>query len=125
MQVHRDLGPGFLESVYHHCLAMRMKEAHVPFEHEKILTVEYLGQEVGLFRADFVCYGNIIIEIKAQNGLGRGDVAQLANYLSVTKQPLGLLLNFGTSTLEFRRVIGRHAQPTWPEDHPTEHGPAA
>lgn len=116
MQVHRDLGPGFLESIYHNCLELRFKDHHVPFEREKPLTVDYLGAQVGSFRADFVCYGNVVVEIKAQSSLGRSDVAQLANYLAVTRQPLGVLLNFGGTSLEFRRVIGRHAQRPRPEE---------
>lgn len=119
MQVHRDLGPGFLESVYHNCFAMRLTEHKVPFEREKPLEVEYLGAMVGAFRADFVCYGDIIVELKAQRHLGMADVAQLANYLSVTRHPLGVLLNFGGTSLEFRRVIGRNVQPSRPEEgHP-------
>jgi GxxExxY protein len=119
MQVHRDLGRGFLESIYQNCLALRFREAKVPFEREKPLAVDYLGKPVGTFRADFVCYQDIVVELKAQTHLGPSDVAQLANYLAVTQQPLGVLLNFGAESLEFRRVIGRSARPSWPEEVPS------
>lgn len=116
MQVHRDLGPGFLETIYHNCLALRLAEGHVPFEREKPLQVDYLGRTVGTFRADFVCFRDIVVELKAKASLGIADVAQLANYLTVTRQPLGVLLNFGATSLEFRRIIGRHAVASKPED---------
>ncbi len=66
MQVHRDLGPGFLESIYHNCLALRFEEAKVPFKREKPLAVDYLGRQIGTFRADFVCYGEVAVDLKAQ-----------------------------------------------------------
>ena len=116
MQVHANMGPGYLESVYHNCLALRLEERRVPFRREVPLDVEYLGKKVGVFRADFVCFEGVIVELKAQASLGRADVAQLANYLSATRQPVGVLLNFGAPSLEYRRVVGRHALPHWPEE---------
>ena len=102
--------------VYQNCLALRLSGIEVPFEREKSLAVEYLGKVVGKFRADFICFGTILVELKAQTSLSRSDVAQLANYLAATRQPLGILLNFGATSLEFQRVIGCHALKTYPED---------
>lgn len=112
MQVHRELGPGFLEAVYQGALAICLEEQGIPFQREVPLPVTFHGRPVGApYRADFVCYGDIIVELKAIANMGRSEVAQLANYLSATRLPLGLLINFGSTSLDFQRVIGRHAVP--------------
>lgn len=112
MQVHSELGPGYLEAVYQGALSIQFEEQRLPFEQQVPLRVSYHGRPVGApYRADFVCYGDVLVELKAITTLTRADVAQLANYLTATGLRLGLLLNFGGTSLQYQRVIGRHAVP--------------
>ncbi len=106
MEVHRTLGPGFLEAVYHEALAMEFALRHIPFQHEVGLQITYKGQTIKtLYRADFVCFGQVIVEVKAINRLGKTEEAQLLHYLKATGFERGLLLNFGAASLEFKRLI--------------------
>ncbi len=103
MRVHRALGPGFLESVYLRALCVELKDAGQAFEIEKPITVKYLDVVVGEFKADLIVGHKLIVEIKAINGLLAAHDVQLVNYLSATGIDEGLLLNFGVSSLEFRK----------------------
>jgi GxxExxY protein len=103
MAVHRELGSGFLESVYHSALSIEMELFEIPFEKEADLKVQYRGQTVGEFRADFVIEGRVIVEIKAVESLTAAHEVQLVNYLTATGIDIGLLINFGTKSLQFRR----------------------
>jgi len=110
LKVQRELPPGHLEAVYQGALAIQFEEDGLPFEREVPLPVYYHGKPVGApYRADFLCYGEIIVEIKATGIIGRVEIAQVANYLAATRQPLGLILDFGRNDLGIQRVIGRHA----------------
>ncbi|MEA3190793.1 MAG: hypothetical protein QOD77_1375 [Thermoplasmata archaeon] len=112
MKVHRELRPGYLESVYQEALGVEFKRRGIPAESEVPLTVWYDGvQLTKSFRADYICHKSILVELKALDTVGRREVGQLANYLAVTRLPVGLLLNFGSSELQFIRVVGRHAEP--------------
>ncbi|MEA3166043.1 MAG: hypothetical protein QOJ26_912 [Thermoplasmata archaeon] len=111
MQVHRELGPGFLESVYQRSLAVQLREHGIAFEREVALEVTYHGESVGTYRADFICHGTIIVELKALPSIGRAEVSQLAHYMRATNQTLGLLLNFGSTSLQYQRVVGRQVIP--------------
>jgi GxxExxY protein len=111
MQVHRELGAGFLESVYQRSLAVQMREHRIPFEREVSLEVRYHGESVGMYRADFICHGAVIVELKAISSIGRAEVSQLAHYMRATNQSLGLLLNFGSTSLQYQRVVGPQVVP--------------
>ena len=106
MEVHRTLGPGFLEAVYHEALAMEFALRNIPFQHEAGLQITYKGRPIKtLYRADFVCFGQVIVEVKAINQLGKIEEAQLLHYLKATGFERGILLNFGATSLEFKRLI--------------------
>jgi GxxExxY protein len=105
MEVHRQLGDGFLERVYQGALTIEFASRKVPFAKEIEVPVMYKGirLECG-YRADFVCFGDIIVEIKAIEALGKSHIAQVINYLRATGFRRGLLLNFGSSSLESKRL---------------------
>lgn len=106
MEVHKKLGSGFLESVYAEALQLEFKKADIPYEHEKKLPVYYEDQPLKkYFKADFVCYDSIIIELKATKYLVEADRQQTLNNIKATKFKLGLLINFGTSSLTYKRIV--------------------
>ncbi len=98
-------GTTFLEAVYEAALAHEPDLRGIPYERQKRLTVTYKGQVVGEYVADFVVDGKVIAELKATKGLTEVDEAQLINYLRATGLRVGLLLNFGTPSLEYRRRV--------------------
>ena len=103
MKVHRTLGPGFLESVYHKALAHELSKADLSFEKEFPLDVMYDGIRVGHFVADLFVEDQVIVELKAVLSLTPSHTAQLVNYLTATGTEIGLLFNFGGTSLEFNR----------------------
>lgn len=104
MSVHRELGCGFLEAVYHEALAREFITLCIPCEREKELPIFYKNQPLNLFyRADFVCYGEIIVELKALAQLSGTETAQILNYLKAARLPRGLLINFGAPSLQYKR----------------------
>ena len=105
MEVHRLLGSGFLEAVYQTALAHELKLLGIPFEQQKRLTVKYKDVVVGDYIADFVIDEKIIIEIKAVSNLTSSHQAQALNYLAATGYQLAILLNFGATSLQQRRVV--------------------
>ena len=106
MEVHRVLGPGFLEAVYQSALGHEFVLQKIPFQPQVNLKVLYKSVPAGEYRADFVVYDKVIVEIKATKSLTAQDEAQLINYLKATSFRVGLLLNFGSSSLEhLRRVV--------------------
>jgi GxxExxY protein len=106
MEVHKNLGPGFLESVYCEALILELKKRNIPFEHEKKLMIYYEGKPLKkYFRADFVCFEKIILEIKSNSFLTENDKKQSYNYLKATQFKLGLLLCFGNSSLIYKRIV--------------------
>ncbi|MBW1897185.1 MAG: GxxExxY protein [Deltaproteobacteria bacterium] len=105
IQVHRELGPGFLESIYEEALKVEFSEHRLAFESQKQIKIEYLGVEVGAHRIDLIIENKILLELKAVRELADIHFAQLRSYLKATNLKIGLLLNFGRPTLEIRRVM--------------------
>jgi GxxExxY protein len=105
MEVHKILGPGFLEAVYQSALAHELTLRGVPFEQQVRLPVSYKDVLVGEYTADFMIDGKLIVEIKAVSNFNSQHQAQAMHYLAATGYRLALLLNFGTGSLEHRRVI--------------------
>ena len=103
MYVHRALGPGFLESIYHNALLLRLKKLGLKVENQKPLPVYFDGEIIGDFLADIIVEGRLILELKAVSALNSAHEVQLVNYLTATKIETGLLLNFGATSLEFKR----------------------
>ncbi len=106
MAVHRELGCGFLEKVYQQALAIEFDLRGIPYEREKHLTVNYKGHVLDQdYYADFVCYGNIIVELKSVSSLQSEHYAQVINYLNCAQFPVGLLINFGEESLVYKRLV--------------------
>src|SRR4029450_13459861 len=106
MEVHRELGFGFLEAVYQCALAIEFQEREIPVRDEVPLPVRYKGKLLTCgYRADFICYEDFLVETKATAELTRADDAQLINELKATGLQRGLLLNFGASSLQFKRPV--------------------
>ncbi|TVR10708.1 MAG: GxxExxY protein [Planctomycetota bacterium] len=109
MAVHSTLGTGFLEAVYQESLAIECNAKEIPFRREVELPITYKNLTLQThYRADFICYDSIVIEIKALSGLTNAHQAQVINYLKASGLELGLLINFGTSRLEYKRLINSH-----------------
>ena len=106
MEVHKKLGSGFLESVYSEALEIEFKKVDIPYEREKKLPVFYDDQPLKkYFKADFVCFDAIIIELKATKFLIDADHKQTINNVKATRFKLGLLVNFGTTSLTYKRIV--------------------
>lgn len=106
MKVHSSLGSGFLESVYSEALTTEFEKRKIPFEREKKIELFYDGNKMNkYFKADFVCYEKIIVEIKSKTILLKIDEQQIVNYLKATNYQLGLLVNFGERSLKYKRFI--------------------
>jgi len=104
MNVSRELGCGFLEAVYQEALEMEFTDSNVPFEPQKRINISYKNRMLKReYVADFICYEQIIVEIKAIRSITEIEEAQLLNYLKATKLPLGLIINFGHPKMEWRR----------------------
>jgi GxxExxY protein len=106
MEVHKKLGPGFLESVYSEALEIEFQNAGIPYEKEKKLPVLYENKPMKkYFRADYICYDSIIIELKSSKYLIEADYKQTLNNIKATNYKLGLLINFGTPSLTYKRLV--------------------
>lgn len=104
MEVHNNLGPGFLESVYPEALARELAMQQIPFMQQWGIDVFYKREKLDKkYFADFICFNDIILEIKAMEGLVPEHEAQLINFLKATQKPLGLLVNFGAEKLQYNR----------------------
>ncbi len=109
-EVYKEIGSGFLEAVYQECLAMEFRDCNIPFVEQPKLKMSYkkkpLRQE---YQPDFICFDQIIVEIKAVKTLADEHRAQTINYLKATEQPLGLLINFGHHPkIEYERYLNQH-----------------
>jgi len=106
MKVHRSLGAGFLEAVYEEAMEKEFQIQKIPFKKQVKLELYYDNQKLKKqYRADFVCYDTIILEIKAVSQIPVAFYAQLKNYLKCTNMELGMLINFGTPSLTYKRIL--------------------
>ncbi|MCF6184069.1 MAG: GxxExxY protein [Bacteroidales bacterium] len=106
MEIHNNLGAGFLEIVYKDALELEFKKANIPYEREKMYDVNYKGVILShKFYADFVVYDKIILEIKGVSGIAEEFTAQALNYLKVSGNRLALIVNFGEMKLNYKRIV--------------------
>ncbi len=109
MRVHRQLGCGFLEAVYRDALRVELTSSGIPFEGEVPFGVVYDDRLLeSRYRADLVCFGEILVELKAMAAITGRETAQVLNYLKASKLERGLLLNFGARRLEVQRLSITH-----------------
>ncbi|MBL4560510.1 MAG: GxxExxY protein [Bacteroidales bacterium] len=106
MTVHSELGCGFLEAVYQEALELELRSNSIPYIRESQIDISYKGNLLSKYYfADFLCFDEIIIELKAVKTLEDIHAAQILNYLKATKKRIGLLINFGTNSLQYKRFI--------------------
>lgn len=106
MEVHKQLGNGFLEAVYQEALHYEFLKSSIPFQELKPLEIHYKDIVLEkLYIADFICYDDIIIELKVAKNICDEHYSQVLNYLNATKLKLGLLINFGAKSLQYKRII--------------------
>ena len=105
MKVHNTLGNGFQEVIYQRCLAIELRKAGLDFAREQEQTIYYEGEDVGTRRADFIIEGKVIVELKALINLEDVHLAQAKNYVVAYDFPIGLLINFGAVSLQFKKVF--------------------
>ncbi|MCC7290474.1 MAG: GxxExxY protein [Phycisphaerales bacterium] len=117
MEVHRELGCGFLEAVYHEALAAELDARSIPYRQEVDIPVFYKAQRLNCgYRADFVAHEDVLLELKALKQIGGVDEAQIIHYLKATGMGRGLLLNFGAPSLEFKRFVLTQRRVHPPDD---------
>jgi GxxExxY protein len=110
MEVHRQLGCGFLEAVYQEALALEFDLRQIPYQREVELPISYKGRRLAArYRADYICYDTVIVELKALSAIAGAQEAQILNYLKASGLETGLVLNFGAPSLETKRFI--HSGP--------------
>ena len=106
MEVHRLLGPGLLEIIYKDALEIEFKNKNIPYEREKEYSVEYKGIILPhKFYADFVVYGDIILEVKSIKEISNDHLAQTLNYMKLANTPVGIIANFQNKSLVHKRLI--------------------
>ncbi len=107
IEVHRELGSGFLEPVYQEALEIELASRQIPFESQKPLIIHYKGDRLQKeYIADVICFGQIIVELKTMERLTKKEESQILNYLNATSLHVGLLINFGSiEKLEWKRFV--------------------
>ena len=104
MEMHRQLGPGFLEAVYQDALEVEFRLRNIPYKREVVLPIFYKGHELSKsYRVDFICYDSVMVELKALTRLTNLETSIMINYLNASELAVGLLLNFGSRSLEYPR----------------------
>ncbi len=116
MEIHRELGHGFLEPVYQDAAVIEFPHHSIPFEREVLLPINYKDTILpNRYRADFVCFSDIIVEFKALDHLTGIEEAQVLNYLKATGYRRGLLINFGTPSLQYKRLVWGYEKTEFPK----------
>jgi GxxExxY protein len=111
IEVHKIIGCGFSEAIYQEALEKELQLRNIPYSREKIYYVTYKDQILSKhFRPDLVCYDKVIVELKALPEITDEHVAQVLNYLKASGLRLGIIINFGTETLEYKRIL---PNPKW------------
>ena len=106
IEVHKELGYGFLEAVYQEALEKEFELKRIPYKREVPFTIYYKNKPLNKYYiADFICYDKIIIELKSKSAICSEHQAQLLNYLAASRLKLGIILNFGKQSLEYKRII--------------------
>ncbi len=106
MKVHTELGPGFLEAVYQEALEKEFIKRDIPYKRQPKLSLYYDGEKLKKYYiADFICYDSVVLELKVSQFISEGQFKQLQNSLKSSKHKLGLLINFGTASLTYKRII--------------------
>ena len=105
MEVHRNLGCGFLESVYEEAFAIELELQKIPYKRQSNIQIFYKGKPAKYFVCDFVISDKVVVELKAVEHITEIEQAQLLNYLKVTGLPVGLIINFGAKSLQFKRMV--------------------
>lgn len=115
MKVHNTLGNGFQEVIYQRCLAIELERAGLKFGREIEQTIYYDSIRVGTRRADFVVEGQVIVELKAVINLEDAHLSQAKNYVVAYDFPIGLLINFGSTSLQFKKIFNQKRNPPPPK----------
>ncbi|VBB43469.1 conserved hypothetical protein [uncultured Paludibacter sp.] len=118
MEVHNTIGNGFQEVIYQRCLSIELAANSIEYQREVEMPIFYKGQDVGLRRADFLVMGEIMVELKAIIDLEDVHLAQAMNYLEAYNLPTGLLINFGSKSLQFKRLFNK----SWQSKNLSNHG---
>lgn len=106
MEVPRELGCGFLEAVYHEAFVEKLRARAVDFQCEVEIPIRYKGRLLrSRYRADLVCFSSVVVELKAIKVITHTEEAQIINYLKATSFKVGLLVNFGGPSLEYKRFV--------------------
>ena len=105
LHVHKELGPGFLESIYENAVKVALRKRNVPFQFQEEVRVFYEAEEVGVHRLDLIVNREIVVELKAIKALEDVHFAQVKSYLKATGLHVGLLLNFNAPTLVVKRIV--------------------
>lgn len=111
IEVHRALGPGFLESVYENALAIELESSGIPFVRQKQIELTYAGRMVGIHRLDMLVDNKVIVELKAKDEVCAADKATVLSYLKATGKGLALIVNFGKPTIEVKRFGNKDPKP--------------
>ena len=126
IEVHKELGRGFLEPVYQEALELEFSDRGIPFQPQLELPIFYKGKKLKTrYRSDFVCYEDIIVELKALARLGDGELAQVLNYLKASHRQRALRINFGSKSLEHERVVWSRNSESFKSESDVETQPSA
>ena len=106
IEVHKELGSGFLEAVYQEAMEKEFTYQEIPYKSQPLVRIEYKGKPLKKkYEPDFICYDEVIVEIKTMDKLSGVEHAQIINYLKASKIGIGLLINFGSKSLEHKRFV--------------------
>jgi GxxExxY protein len=113
MEVHSDLGPGYKEEIYQKALEIELRNRKTQFEPQKSIEIRFKGEMVGWHLLDFLVDDKVVVEIKALSRLDTDHEAQIISYLKATESEIGLLINFGTKRLEYKRILPPRKIKEW------------